>query len=371
MLQARFLSRLVIRGQPADREVVADAVDGILKTKLGQELARQFVLEGAKAEVVLAPLDGATTSYKDGVTTVSGTQGSTSVDKEPPVVTLSRAYLHAEPGWRRVSMAGTLGHELFGHAFEQQRAKKAGIHRAAEYHYRGDEFGSRLIDWTIQTQLNWTNVDGDPGAYLEDPEGYARNLWAHSGYYVQTLSAEEMRNPMDTLKARRSGLTEALAKTREGIKDMEEWTPIIAHFKTVHKLDPRRLVDAEQEVREYLEWARGHIVDIGDSRKALEARISFWETPAGARERDAIVRAAGSSYIRAFESRLKKRALDLSRLRSAGRGPASGPAMVLPGLVIAVPKTGELPPEPVSLRELGALYRQDKKDNPKHWETKK
>lgn len=373
VLQAQFLQSVRISGTPAEKRVLGEAVENILKTKLGRQLAREFVLEGASVRVQLGRVDGSTVSAKDGLKTVTGTQGFTSVNENPPMVTVTSDYLLADADWRRVSIAGTLSHELFGHAFEQLRAKKAGVDHEAAYHYRGDELGSRLIDWTVQTELLGRTLDDNPGEYLEDPEGYARGLWTYDPYYVISLSRAEMRNPSDTLKARRQVVADDRESTLNEIKDLENWWPIIAHFKAAHKIDPRRFTDAEAEVRDALNWQKRHLGKLDAVRDQLESQIKFWATPSGTKEKAGIIKAADDPYFVRFESRLRKRALDLGRLRAearGARGPSSTPELVMPPLVIRVPAKGPPPPEPITLTELGAMYHKDRADNPKHWEKK-
>lgn len=373
ILQAELLKKAVVTGSPAEKKLLNEAVENILKTKIGRDLARQFVTEGAVARIQLGRVDGSSSSMKEGLRTVRGTQGFTSVSDFPPMVTLSNDYILADADWRKVSMAGTLGHELFGHAFEQLRAKNAGVPHEASYHYRGDELGSRLIDWTIQTELAGRTLDDNPGEYLEDPEGYARELWTLAPYYVISLSRTEMRNPADTLRARRKVVADDKISTDKEIKDLEDWWPIIAHFKAVHKLDARRFVDVEAEVRDSVDWQRRHLSKLEEVRKYLETQIAYWETPKGQRDKAVVINSADDAYFVRFESRLRKRALDLGRLRAearGARGPSSTPELVMPPLAIRVPAKGPPPPEPITLAELGALYHKDQADNPKHWEKK-
>lgn len=372
VLQAQFLKRVVVVGTPEEKAVLTEAVESILKTKLGRQLAREFVTEEASARIQLGRVDGSSTSMKEGIRTVRGTQGFTSVSDFPPMVTVTKDYLLADADWRRVSLAGTLSHELFGHAFEQQRAKKAGVDHEAAYHYRGDELGSRLIDWTIQTELAGKTLDDNPGEYLEDPEGYARDLWTYDAYYVISLSRAEMRNPSDTLKARRPVVAEDRESTLKEIKELEEWWPIIAHFKSVHKFDARRFTDSEAEVRDAVEWQKRHLGKLEAVGKQLESQIRYWDTPAGMKEKARVIKSADDPYFARFESRLRKRALDLGRLRaekSGTRGPSSV-GIEMPPLVIRGAPKGPPPPAQISLSELRALYQKDKKDNPKHWEKK-
>ena len=370
VLQAQLLSRLRLSGTAEEKKALAEALDGIFKTKLGRTLARQFVEQGATAAVTWESVPGTRVSEENGIKVLGGERGSTDVESVPPRVKLNRAFLDADPEWRRLTTAGTLAHELFGHAFETQRAKKAGVPHSAHYYYRGDELGARLISWTIRAELAGAGYDDDdPGEYLEDPEGYAKGLWTYSGYYAVTLSPAEMKNPSDTLKERLKAFDERAAKVRVDAADMADWTPIIAHFKSVHRVAAPRLDDAEKEVRDYALWSRDRLSEIAENRKKITDLISYWRTPAGMKEKGEVIRGASAPYFAEMERLQRRRALDLSRLRAqiahGGRGPSSTPSFVLPPLSIRVPPGAPAEP-PISLEELGVMYRQDKKDNPKH-----
>lgn len=366
LLQSQFLQRLVFTGTPAEKAALAESVSIILKSKTGRELAAQFVAERAGAELKLATIERSAAVLEAGKKTVTGTAGMTDTDRNPPLVTISRAYLETDPEYRRLAMAGTLAHELFGHAFEEQRAKKAGLSHDAHYYYRGDEAGSRLIDWTIQTELAGKTVEGDPSKYLEDVEGYYAELVTTDPYYAITLSRAEMKNPTSTLKGRRAAVAAATAQSAKGIKDMKEWRPIIEHFATVHRVPRARLKPAEDELAAYFAWADIHAAKLVEIKEAIESRIAFWDTPAGAKKKKEIIAAADDPYLVKFEATLAARAKNLRRLRAGpaggGRGPASeGPVMTLPALDLTAPK------DALDLDALGVLYRDDLKKNPGHW----
>ncbi len=367
LLQAQFLQRLVFTGTRADREALAESVSTILQSPTGRQLAAQFVAERASAEIKLAVIENSKAVGQAGKKTVTGTVGMTETEKIPPVVTLSRAYLDTDPEYRRLAMAGTLAHELFGHAFEEQRAKKAGLSHDAHYYYRGDEAGSRLIDWTIQTELAGKTVEGDPSKYLEDVEGYYAELVTTDPYYAITLSLKEMKNPTATLKGRRAAVAAAAAQSAKGIQTMKEWRPIVEHFGTTHHISRTRLKPAEQELADYFGWADIHAVKLVEIKEAIEGRIKYWETPEGLKVKKSVIAAADAPYLKNYEATLAARVKTLRRLRAkaaaGGRGPSSdGPVIVLPDLEIKAPKG-----DSVDLDALGVMYRYDLKSNPRHW----
>lgn len=346
-LHVQFVSRLVFKGSRQEREALGEAVGLIMRSKTGRELAAEFVKERAAAEVTMGDLNH--------------NSGETDTSLDPPKVTLSREYLGKDPDHSRVALAGTLAHELFGHAFEVQRSKKAGFPEVAHDHYRGDEIGSRLIDWLVQTELAGKVADADPKDFLEDPEGYYRELLTRDPYYILTFSPKEMKNPVTTLRGRGKLIDADAARTAAELKSNEEWRPIVAHFVKVHGIAKERMEPAEKELDDYLKWAQGHQSKLAACRKALEEQIKRWSSPEGVKEKKALIAAAGSPYLNGLEARLTVRARALRRLR-AGRSPAA--VIEMPPFVIS--------PEPASgpkidLEEVGRMYAEDMEKNPGHW----
>jgi hypothetical protein len=365
VLQAQFLTRLVFKGNKQEREALSEAVTTLLKTRTGRDLAAQFVSERAAAEVTLATMENSATVMEKGRKVLSGTAGLTDTDKDPPKIELNRVYLETDPEYRRVALAGTLAHELFGHALEAQRAKKAGIPHAALYHYRGDEIGSRLIDWLVQTELAGKSVEGDPKEYLDDPEGYYRGLLTVDPYYIVTMSPAEMKNPLTTLRARRKLLVADAASTAADIKEQEEWRPVIAHFVSAHRIAKARFAPAEDELNAFLTWAYGHQKKIAGIRESLERVIKSWSSPEGAKEMKQVIDAGGSPYMSRLEAAAASRARELRRLRAdvlSGRAPSS--VIEMPDIVITAPRAGG---PPIDLTELSRMHQEDMKKNPGHW----
>lgn len=365
VLQAQFLTRLVFKGNKQEREALSEAVTSILRTKTGRELAAQFVSERAAAEVTMSAIENSSIVVEKGRKTLSGTSGLTDTDKDPPKIELNRVYLDTDPEYRRVALAGTLAHELFGHALEAQRAKKAGVPHAALYHYRGDEISSRLIDWLVQTELAGKSVEGDPNDYLDNPEGYYRGLLTVDPYYIVTMSPAEMKNPLTTLRGRRKLLVTDAAKTAADIKAEEEWRPVIAHFVSAHSIAKARFAPAEDELNVYLTWAYSHQKTSAEVRASLDRVIKLWSSPEGAKEKKQVIDAAGSPYISRLEAAAASRARELRRLRAdvlSGRAPSS--VIEMPDIVITAPRAGG---PLIDLDELGRMRDEDMKKHPGHW----
>ncbi|MBI5247174.1 MAG: hypothetical protein HY923_08325 [Elusimicrobia bacterium] len=368
VLQAQLLNRLVFKGTPQEKAAIAEAVEYILKTKTGRELASQYVAERASAEIVMRNIPGSTIVVRDGRKVQSGSGGNTAVHIDPPQVTLNRDYLDTDPDYRKVAMAGTLAHELFGHAFETQRAKKAGQPASVRYYYRGDEIGSELIGWLVETELSGKVVAGDADGYLADPEVYHRNLWSNQPYYVLILSPREMRDPLTALKARRRELVASRAKTISDRAGMREWAPRRDHFVTVHGVSRARFKPADDGIADYEHWASDHLRELVGIETTLEDQIKTWSSPAGQAQLKELKAGGGSEYLRGAEQRLAARRAELIKLlaEAKGRSPAgvAKPVISLPSLIVKKP--GD-PNSPLDLDDLSKMYTKDVSEHPEHW----
>ncbi len=367
VLQAQFLQRLKFIGGKKEKEAITEAVESILKTKTGRALAEQFVKEGATAEVTMAAIGDGKAIEEKGKKVLSGIAGTTDPSEKPPKITLSIAYFDTDADFRRVAMAGTLAHELFGHAFERQRADKVGFSSEVLHHYRGDELGSRLVDWMVQTELEGKVVDADPSGYLEDPEGYYRGLLTVSPYYAITLSPKEMKNPVTTLRARRAMIVSETKGNAADLKDMQGWAPIIAHFVSAHKIAKTRFKTVEKSIEAFLDYEKDRAKTLGEIKDILDNHIAYWTSPEGAKDKALLIASADDPYMKGREEAAAARAKELRKLRASlakGRDPASAESIELPGMVITVSGGAE---SVIDLTELARMAANDKKKNPGHW----
>lgn len=367
-LQALFLNQLVFTGTPKEKAAMSEAVENVLKTKTGRELVAQYVDEKGSAEIVMGNIPGSKIVVRDGRKVPSGSGGNTAVDRDPPLITLNRDYMDADTDYRRVSMAGTLAHELLGHAFATQRSRKAKLAPSVNYYYRGDEIGAELVGWLVETELSGKVADGDPDAFLADPDAYYRSLWSNQPYYVNILSPEEMKNPLPALKARRAELTRSRARTVVGRRQMAEWRPSVEHFVKVHGLARERFKPAVDELDLYEHWAVDQMRMLDEISKNLEERIKVWSSPEGKAELEQLKVGGDSAFLKRADQLLDERRAELLRLRerhASGTGPK--PEIPLPSLVVVKP--GD-PNSPIDLGELAAMQAKDVKDNagdPAHW----
>ncbi len=323
--------------------------------------------ENASAEIRMGDVAGSEMTTKDGKKQFQGSGGNADTYKDPPRVTINRHYLESDAEYRRVAMAGTLAHELFGHAFEAQRARKTGLPRSVQYYYRGDEIGSQLVDWLVQTELKGEVLDGDPDSYLADPEKYYKSLWPMDAYYAVTLSPKEMADPVAALRPRLKYVRADRVKTTADRKQMKEWNAIRDHFIKVHGLAAARFAPVDERLRTFELYAADRLKELDEIEKHLGETIASWAAK-GSKEPPELRAGARSSYVRDADARVTARTKALLKLRAEKRGPASvSPDGVLEMPPLVIRGAADPANEPIDLDMLGVLYEEDREKNPGHW----
>lgn len=339
---------------PRAAAAMDEALASLVGTPTGRELALEWTASGAKAKLAFGPVANSSTVLMNGRRILRASGGNTQTAKDPPVVTLNQDYLDTDADFRRVNMASTLGHELFGHAFEAQRSKKAGISHEAVYYYRGDEAGSGLVGWLVQAELGGRLDNGHMWNYLSDPEKYHAELKTNLPYYSTTLSLPEMRTPVATLEGRVASIEADRKKTRAYGASMAAWAPVIEHFIAVHGIERADFSARLDDVAAAAVWTDSHLKSLDAIETQLTGTIAQWKAPGGAALKADLLAASGSAYMRQSEERLAARA---DRLKALVGGRSPEPTV---------------PPIPGKLTwaDLNRMLEQDRKDNPRHLEKK-
>lgn len=339
---------------PRAAAAMDEALASLVGTPTGRELALEWTASGAKAKLAFGPVANSSTVLMNGRRILRASGGNTQTAMEPPVVTLNQDYLDTDPDFRRVNMASTLGHELFGHAFEIQRAKKAGLTQQAVYYYRGDEAGSGLVGWLVQAELGGRLDNGHMWNYLSDPEKYHAGLKTNLPYYATTLSLPEMRAPVATLEGRVAAIETDRKKTVAYGASMAAWRPIIEHFITVHGIARADFSARVDDVDAAAVWTDSHLKSLDAIEKHLTGTIAAWKGSGGDKVKADLLAASSSAYMRQAEERLTARA---DRLKGLVGGRSPEPTV---------------PPVPGKLTwaDLNRMLEQDRKDHPGHLEKK-
>lgn len=355
LLRSLRASLDITPGRPGEAAAMNEVLENLVNTPTGRELAVEFIASGARAVVEFGDVANSTTGVENGRRILLASGGHTSSWEKPPRVVLNRHYLDTDPDYRRIRMAGTLGHELFGHGFEEQRASSSGVSFNSVYHYRGDEAGAGLIGWLVEAEMGGRLSNGHMWNYLADPEKYHAELKTTDAYYSTTFSTAELRSPVAALEARVAAAEKDRVKTQEYAESMLGMRRAIEHFVAVHGMNQEDFSSLSDDIDSGLLWSKNHLASLDKIKAWLTAVITKWKSPEAAPLLAELAAAANSTYMRQAEDRLAARA---DRLR---------------GLVGGREREPSIPPIPGKLTwsDLNGLIEKDRNDNPTHWENTK
>jgi hypothetical protein len=321
----------------------------VVRTPTGAEMAARFIAENARAIVQFGGVQDSAVTIVNGKAVLLYSGGNTDTSKRPPVVSLNPGYLDADPAWRGSEMADTLGHEMFGHALERQRADKAGITDSLG-HYRGDEANAGLLGWLIGVEAGGPTDNGHMWNYLRDPEEYHKTLETTMAYYAGTFSVEDMKDPLATLQARRDRVGQARERLKQQREVMDAWGPVVEHFVKIHGMRREDFGTITENIDRTDSYTATEDAELDRTERYIDTLSTHWRTDQ-AQELAAISREADSPYYVGTEQRLQVLRERLKEL-TADRKPEPS-----------------IPPVPgrITWSQLAEMYEQDKKDHPEHW----
>ncbi|MCX5791324.1 MAG: hypothetical protein NTY45_03770 [Elusimicrobia bacterium] len=277
-------------GVPAERAAMDSMLAKMMESSTAREIAARFIKENARVKFSLGEIPGSTVVTVDGQKTVWGTRGYTQVDKNPPCVVMNKLYMQegVEPG------AGTLAHEMLGHALEKQLA--GGLKDVYVYN-TDEEENARLIGWLVGAELNF-KPDDETWAYMQNPDENREYIKLMSPYYSLTLTSEEMKDPVPLYKKRFATAEKELKKIPETEKNRRNWAKIVDHFVNIHKMDAASFQTIRENISnglKYLPVARGNLEQI---KEALQERITFFESEEGRAFLAKLAKEADGEYFR-------------------------------------------------------------------------
>lgn len=353
-LLGRLLTRVQLddHGDPRQGAGLRAGLRNMLLSQTGREMAEQFIAEGATAKLSFEAIPGSRVVEENGRRVLQSSGGHALTHLRPVQVVLNRDYLDTDPDYQRVNVAGTLAHELFGHAFERQRADRARVTDSL-MNYRGDEAGSGLLGWLVQLELGGPADDGHMWSYAQDPERYHKELQTNLPYYATTFSPAEMPNPADTLAARRGQVEEERRRARMLVASTLRWRPVARHFIDAHGMAEPPFGTVFETLRNYEVWLASHETNLTEIGEHMDRTRAWWTgTPEGRAARDRVVNESRRPYFQQMETRLRERRERLNGLLQGRRPEPSTPPI----------------PGHVQLPELYRMYDEDVRDNPGHWE---
>lgn len=321
----------------------------LVRTPTGAEMSARFIAENARAVVEFGVHLSSAVRMVNGKAVLLYSGGDTDTSKHPPVIMLNQGYLETDPAWRGPEMTGTLGHEMFGHAFERQRADKAGVTSSLN-HYRGDEANAGLLGWLIELEAGAPADDGNMWNYIQDPEAYHRNLETLMAYYAGTFSVADMKNPLATLKDRRDRVDQARARLHQRRESTDNWRPVVEHFIEVHGMsrdDFSNILASIDGTDKFTETEDKEYVHI---QSYIDSLSAHWSGD-GAAELATISAESGSPYYVGTEERLQVLRGRLKDLTANRKPEPSAPPV----------------PGQITWDQLSDMYEKDLKDHPEHW----
>jgi hypothetical protein len=190
-------------------------------------------------------------------------------------------------------------------------------------------------------------------SYAQDPERYHRGLQTNLPYYATTFSTAEMRNPVDTLTARRGQVEEERRRARMLTASMLRWRPVARHFIDAHGRAEPSFGTVFETLRNYESWLASKEKNLDQIGAHMDQTRAYWTGSSGGRAaRDLVVNESRRPYYGEAETRLRERRTRLNGLLQSRRPEPSTPPI----------------PGHVQLPELYRMYDDDVRDNPGHWQ---
>ncbi len=255
-------------GGPEERAVLESMISRMMDSPTAREIAVKFIKEDARAAVSFEEMPDSTVVTAAGKRTFWGTFGGTDPGGDPPGVELNKLFMQ----YNRNDGIGTLAHELFGHAFEQNRACGALVN--THRHNTNDEENARLIGWLVCTELDVKPAD-EIWAYMQNPEEHMESLAMLDRAYSLRLTSEDMKDPVSRYKNRLVDADKEAARLREKRKWHEKWGKADGHFVNEHKMDPASFGTIQDDINNELKVLPADQRSIEEITAALRARIIF------------------------------------------------------------------------------------------------
>jgi hypothetical protein len=378
-LLASLKAQLVIldHGNSEHAKQLELAFARMLESPLARELAEEFVRLGGRARISFEKMPDGVIFEENGVRRLVGAGGSTNSSGQVPVIRLNEDYLKMPPEYIDMNLPGTLGHELFGHALEDIKAKKAGVADAFD-HFELNETNAGLVGWIIEAERGHFDPDTQRDIFLASPDEYHERLKMLDAYYAATFDLSDIQNPVPVLKARAVKAEKALAAYKaDPIAMHAALRPVADHFTDIHSV----LKVVLKRVYERID----RVVGVTGPRQVAEyeriiahaKRLMAYYASEGSGELARIKRQAVHPLFTRVAEQVEKRRERLTALMAE----KPVPAQELPSLMVIAPRPG--PPKEEALSSAsqeGELewtwsgflerYSQDKAENPEHYKPR-
>lgn len=267
-LLTRMLERVKLddRGKADEKKALEAAFKRLLETPTGRRYAEEFLAEGLKGSIQFEDFPDSQLILVDNRKKFFAAQAFTDFKEDGTVlVRLNRHYVDGDADYLRESLPSVMGHELLGHGLWYGRADKVGLKVAFHYHELNETM-ARLVGWAIDHELDGKFEDAGAWNFANDPAHYLTNLKMRQAYYSTTFSAQEMSDPVATLRSRVAPAKAEIERSKRNLASQKTWPPVVDHFVKEHKIDPKRFELLRKELADQEAY---HAAEIANSEAVL------------------------------------------------------------------------------------------------------
>jgi hypothetical protein len=330
------------RGNKAEGTKLRELLGKVLDTNEGRALAAQFINEKGKATLSFEEIPGTVIVDIGGRREFNASGGHAHVSMEVPEVHMNAAYMVAD----REGAETTLAHELFGHVLQTYRARRFAVTDAWNS-WREEEANAGLTGWLVGAELGLRQDNAWQWIYMANPDDYHARLKTMFPYYSQTLSREEMSDPVAAYRKRLESVEKLIAEFPARRANQERWRRIISHLEEKHGAAPDSFTTIRKSIQGIIDTLPATLKNLEDIKATLSGRISFLSGLEGQRYAARMREQIDSPYFKEQEA-------DMERKRQALAGYMAGTTQAA--------QTKPWPPGQVTWPELTAAWEAHKKE---------
>ena len=309
------------------RQAIKEALAEILATPFGRTLARQFLDQHFKIEIAFEPIRESTWAVVDGQKVLLGSPAHLSGTFGHPRVILTDLYLQENPRSLGHEISHLLVHEIFGHALEEAKAKKAGVAKAFN-NYEDNEINAELVEWIFMTQCRHCDKSYNykRNLYLSNPQKYYWTLYAEEPWYAKAaLKLDDFKNMPLILEGRLAYLRRLDSEDKRKLKKFRFWEGFIHHLLLKHngqalagvRVDRVGFKDLESRITYNFQYWNRSLWRIHWIEKSLKNRIAYFQSSPGrvflANMSSSINTPAGKKFFIDFKKTLNEHRLLLKK----------------------------------------------------------
>jgi hypothetical protein len=334
----------------------------MLTTPTARALAERFIEDGVPAVVRFEAFEGSKIFDVNGRKTFYAPRAFTEWKGDHVEVRMNLDYLGTDPEFQEQDLPSTLAHELLGHGLWYSRAVRENALQAF-HHHDLNETNARLVGWLVDFELDQRFEEGGAWSYLQSPDAFLSHLKLRLPYYALTWSTAELARPRETLEERSLAAKAKREQLRTQLANHSSWNGVIDHFVSHHAVAETRL----RALRAYMaDTAQSYKDEIG----VMDALIAEVDATVG--RMNAEPDRASEKYLQwaathpLFTDLRKETDENTRRLLEAV---SRTPAKLGDESAAAVKAREDHWRGQITFEELVEMYRKDREQNPKHWQS--